>query len=198
MATLTLNRPIYVGFSVFGLSKLHMYDFHYNHIRVKYPRPGKLRLLLTDTDSLAYAVQTDNIYRDMAKDTANRYDFSEYPLDHPLYSATNRKALGYFKDELNSVPMQQFVGLRPKCYAFLCTGKVCNNVFQHTRHIEKKTAKSVKRSVKDAHLHFAHYLEALNNFRAYLCRQNLIKSISYTVRTVHMCKVNLTSYDTKR
>ena len=94
--------------------------------------------------------------------------------------------------------MQQFVGLRQKCYAFLSTGKVCNNEFQHTNPVKKKTAKGVKRSVKDAHLHFAHYLDALNNFRTYLFRQNLIKSTSHTVRTVHMCKVGLTAYDTKR
>ena len=50
VATLTLNRPIYVGFSVFDLSKLQMYNFHYNHTCVKYPRPGQLRLLFTDTD----------------------------------------------------------------------------------------------------------------------------------------------------
>ena len=68
----------------------------------------------------------------------------------------NRKALGFFKDELNSVPMQQFVGLRPKCYAFLCTGKVSNNLSQHTKPVEKKTGKGVKRWVKDAQLHFAH------------------------------------------
>ena len=86
---------------------------------------------------------------------------SEYPLDHPLYSALNCKAIGFFKDELNSVPMQQF-GLRPKYNAFLCTGKVSNNV--HTNPVEKKTAKGVKRWVKDAHLHFAYYLDALNNF----------------------------------
>ena len=60
--------------------------------------------------------------------------------------------------------------------------------------MEKKTAKGVKSSVKD----FVHYLEALNNFRTYLGRQNLIKSTNHTVRTVHVCKVGLAAYDTKR
>ena len=70
---------------------------------VKYPRVDQLRLLFRDTDRLAYAVQTDDIYRDMVDDAASRYDFSEYPLDHPLYDTSNRKALGFFKDKLNSV-----------------------------------------------------------------------------------------------
>ena len=85
----------------------------------------------------------------MVDDAASRYDFSEYPLDHPLYGTSNRKALGFFKDELNSVPMREFVGLRQKCYAFLCTGKVDKSVLQHTRPVEKKTTKDVKRKVKD-------------------------------------------------
>ena len=105
VATRTLNRPIYVGFSVLDLSKQHIYNFHYNHMCLKYPRPDQLRLLFTDTDSLAYAVQTEDIYRDMVEDAATHYDFSEYPLDHPPYSDMNRKAIGFFKDELNSVPI---------------------------------------------------------------------------------------------
>ena len=148
--TPTLDRPIYVGFVVLELSKLHIYDFHYNHRKVKYPHANLLRLLFTDTDGLAYAVQTYDIYKDMAVDAADRYDFSEYPLDHHLYDASNHKALGFFKDELNSVPM------RPKCYAFLCTDKVDKNAMQHTRPVEKKTAKGVKCKVKDDHLHFNH------------------------------------------
>ena len=133
-------------------------------MHVKYPCRDQLRLLFTNTDSLACAVQTEDIYRDMAEDAGTHYDFSDYPLDHPLYSDTNRKAIGFFKDELNSVPMQRFVGQRPKCYAFLCTGKVSNNVHQHTNPEEKKTAKVVKGRVKDAQLHFTYYLHALNNF----------------------------------
>ena len=120
--TLELNRPIYVGFTVLERSELHMYDFHYNHMKVKYPHADQLRLLFTYTDSLAYAVQTENIYEDMASDAATKYDFSVYPIDHPLYDTPNRRALGFFKDELNSIPMKEFVGLILKCYAFLCTG----------------------------------------------------------------------------
>ena len=131
--TFTLKQPIYMGVSVLELSKLHMYDFHYNHMCLKYPCANQLRLLFTDTDSLAYAVQTDGIYRDMVDDAVSRYDFSEYPPNHPLHD--NRKALGFFKDALNSVPMQEFVQ-----NAFLCTGKVDKNVLQHTRPVEKKTA----------------------------------------------------------
>ena len=56
---LTLNRPIYVGFAILDLSKTLMYDFHYNYIKRKYPDST---LLFTDTDSLTYQIQTDNVY----------------------------------------------------------------------------------------------------------------------------------------
>ena len=186
LQTITLNRPIFVGFTVFELSKLE-----------KYPRANELKLLFTDTDSLAYAIQTDSIYEDMADDATTRYDFNECPLDHPLYDTSNRKALGFFKDELNSVSMEEFVGLRPKCYAFKCTGKVDKNTLQHSRPVEKKTAK-VKRKVKDEHLHFQHYLDAFKNLHSFVCKQNLISWTSHTVRSVHQRKIGLTAIDTKR
>ena len=52
--------------------------------------------------------------------------------------------------------MKEFVGLSPKCYVFLCTGKVDRNTVQHSRAVEKETAKGVKRKVKDEHLYFSH------------------------------------------
>ena len=54
--------------------------------------------------------QTTSI--EMVGDAASRYDFSEYPLKHPLYDTSNPKELGFFEDELNSLPMREFVGLR--------------------------------------------------------------------------------------
>ena len=81
----------------------------------------------------------------MAEDASKKYDFSEYPLSHHLYNTSNKRNLGFFKDELNSVPMEEFVGLRPKCYAFKCTGKVEKSTLQHSKPVEKKTAKGVKR-----------------------------------------------------
>ena len=132
-------------------------------MKTKYPRASELKLLFTDTDSLAFAIQTDSIYEDMAVDADSKYDFSEYPKDHPSYSISNKKAFGYFKDELNSVPMEEFVGLRPKCYAFTCTGRKGRKkyppTFQTSR--EKKQPNASKRF------------------------HQMISSTSHTVRSVH-------------
>ena len=95
------------------------------------------------------------------------------------------------------MPMQEFVGLQPKCYAFLCTGQVDGNVVQHAKPVEKKTAKGVKRKVKDEHLHFSYYMDALRSFQTFVCEQNLISSTAHSIRTVHQLKVGLTAFDTK-
>jgi hypothetical protein len=46
----TLNKPIYTGFSVLEMSKWLMYDFHYRHMGKMFP--DKLKLLFTNTGIL--------------------------------------------------------------------------------------------------------------------------------------------------
>ena len=48
--SLTLNKPINVGFTVLETSKWEMYNFDYNFMIRKF----NTRLLFTDTDSLCY------------------------------------------------------------------------------------------------------------------------------------------------
>jgi len=78
---IVLNRPTYVGLSILDISKLLMYDFHYNHMKANFGQ--NIKLLFTDTDSLCCEVQTEDVYADMASHT-DLYDTSDYPSNHPL------------------------------------------------------------------------------------------------------------------
>ena len=61
------NKPVYLGMSVLDLSKTLMYDLHYNYMKSKYAA-DKAKLLFTDTDSLAYEIETKDLYQDIAGD----------------------------------------------------------------------------------------------------------------------------------
>ena len=76
-------------------------------------------------------------------------------------------------------------------------GKVSNNLFQHTNPV-KKIAKGVKRWVKDVTCILHTIWTHSTTFIHISVDRNLITSTLHTVRTVHMCKVGLPAYDTKR
>ena len=120
--TLTLNRPAYVGMCILDLSKTLMYNFHYNYIKEKYG--NKARLLFTDTDSLTYEIEADDVYQDFWNDK-NKFDNSDYPESSPYFDKTNKKVIGKFKDEASGIPITEFVGLRSKMYSYIKDNHKC-------------------------------------------------------------------------
>ena len=92
--SLTLNKPIYVGFTVLELSKLEMCNFHYNFMKKKFEY---LLLLFTDTDSLCYECDEDP-YEIMYQHKEYFY-LSNQPKDSKYYCSENKKVVGKIKDE---------------------------------------------------------------------------------------------------
>ena len=114
--TLKLNRPTYVGMCILDLSKTLMYDFHYNYIKKEYG--SRAKLLFTDTDSLTYEIETEDVYKDIWK-RKELFDNSDYPKGSPYEFQENKKVIGKFEDESCGKIISEFVGLRSKMYSYI-------------------------------------------------------------------------------
>ena len=110
------NKPIYVGQAILDISKTLMFDFHYNYIREKYN--DRAELLMTDTDSLVYHIQTEDFYLDINKDVKKKFDTSNYPKIHPsgIKTGVKKKVNGMIKDEADGLIITHFIGLNAKLY----------------------------------------------------------------------------------
>ena len=95
--TLTLNRPAYVGMCILDLSKMLMYDFHCNYIKKKYN--NRVKLLFTDTDSLTYEIEAENVYNDFWNDK-DMFDNSDFPESSPYYCSVNKKSSEHSRTKL--------------------------------------------------------------------------------------------------
>ncbi|XP_066933433.1 uncharacterized protein [Clytia hemisphaerica] len=152
-----MNKPVYLGSAILDLSKIVMYEFHYDYIKPKYE--GAAKLMYMDTDSFVYHVKTEDIYRDIAGDVENRFDTSNYfKVDdqnnakyRPLEVGKNKKVLGKMKDELGGKIMTEFVALRPKMYAYQ---KLDGGVDKKC----KGTKKTQQRFVSEKHRVYTQYV----------------------------------------
>ena len=184
VSELTLNRPIYTGLCVLDVSKTLMYDWHYNYVKLHYPGE-KSKLLFTDTDSLVYKIQTNDLYTDMLS-SQEKFDFSGYPREHICYSSTNKKVIGKMKDELNGISMREFVGLRAKMYSLEYDDK------------SMKKAKGVKTYVIKKHMSHIDYKNCLFDTSEYLHKMNSIRSQKHVIYSIRQNKKTLSAYDDKR
>lgn len=182
---LILDKPIYAGFTVLELSKLHMYDLYYSNFKKIYD--DKCSLLYMDTDSFYLEIRCDNnvnVYSDIKKRFNKIMDHSNFPTNHMLFDDTNKGKLGALKSEC-TLPIKEFVGLRCKLYSFSYGGEI------------KKRAKGVKRSaMKD--ITFQMYKDALAHDTIFRKLQYSIISKKHDIFTTMQNKIALSSFYDKR
>ena len=185
--SLLMNKPIYLGMCILDLSKIIMYDFHYNYIKSKYA--DKAKLLFTDTDSLMYEIETEDFYKDIAGDVKDRFDTSDYPESHPsgIPTGENKKVLGMMKDEAAGKIIKEFVGLRSKLYSFVMDDGG-----------ETKKCKGIKKQVVESSIRHEHYKTCLTTGKELLRKQNILRSYNHEVYTEEVNKVALSASDDKR
>ena len=98
---------------ILDLSKVFIYEFHYNYIKNKYGNSS--RQSLTDTDSSKYEIQTEDIYWYFSRE---RFDSSDSPTLKYYYNS-NKLVVGKMKDETSGVDIEEFVGLKSKMFLLL-------------------------------------------------------------------------------
>ena len=184
---LVFDKPVYLGMSILDLSKTLMYDFHYNYIKLKYD--GKAKLLFTDTDSLAYEIETEDFYKDISKDVKSMFDTSNYHKNHPsgIETGLNKKIIGMFKDEAGGKQISEFVGLRAKLYSY-----------RMDEGTEEKKCKGMKKAVVKKTISFDNYKDCLFNKEPQMRQMNVIRSHKHDVYTETVNKIALSPFDDKR
>ena len=139
-----MNKPIYLGLSIPDISKITMYEFWYDFIKIKYESRAKLCYM--DTDSFIINIKTEDFYKDISENVMERFDTSNYIYNRPLPINVNKKVVGLMKDELGGGIITEFVALRPKAYSY----KTDDN-------IELKKARGRKKCVINKMLSFSDY-----------------------------------------
>ena len=109
-ASVTLNKPIYVGQAILNISKTLMYHWYYDDIKKQYP---DARMMSTDTDTFLLFIKTKDLYKEMPLE---KYDTSNYPEEQLCYSLKNKQVIGLPKDEGGGQPISEFTCLRSKSY----------------------------------------------------------------------------------
>ena len=89
-----------------------MHDFHYNFIKKHF----HAELLFTDTDSLTYERESDDVYGEFLKEK-HLFDFSNYPKDSKFLDQANQKVIGKMKDKSEGKIIGEFVRLKSRMYS---------------------------------------------------------------------------------
>ena len=180
-----MNKLVYLGQVILDLSKIVMYEFHYDYMVPKYG--DRLELCYMDMDSLVYHIKTEDFYADIADDVQTRFDRSGYIPDRPLPVGLIKKVIGPMKDELGDKIMTEFMALRPKLYSY-----------KKLDGLENKKCKGIKKCIVKKTLTFEDYKTCLFNDSTKYRSQLMFRLSKHEVHTIEVNKVTLNRDDDKR
>ena len=178
-----MNKPVYLGQAILELSKLIMYEFHYDYMLPKYKE--HIKLCYMDTDSFVYDIETKDFYKDIAGDVETRFDTSGY-YNRSLPIGKNKKVIGLMKDELGGEIMKEFISLCSKMYSY------------RVGSLEPKTCKGIKKCVVKKTITFEDYKKCLFDGVNVHRSQLLFRSNKHEVKTLASNKLALNNQDDKR
>ena len=192
-ASVKLNKPYYIGVAILELAKHHMYDFHYNVMKLVFE--GHFHLLYTDTDSLLYKIEdcSDPYSEIFAAGHVSHFDLSNFPQEHQLHDVSRKRVPGAFKDECGgSTYISEFVGLHSKMYSLLFDNSSTQTC------TESKVVKGVKSCIIWTSLIFNDYIHCMLEDDVMEHSFKMIRSVAHDVHMFEQTKVLLSPFDDKR
>ena len=177
------NSPFPIAATILDLAKLHLYNYFYNILKPTF-EPDKVNLIMTDTDSIIFSVNTQNFFEKYKR--LPLFDFSNFKKESSLYSNQNQKALLFFKDENPNDFIKEFIGLRSKLY-----------VIKTVTNQEDKKAKGYNKKFKDTLLSYEKYKKCHEDLDLYRSPLITIRGIDHQLYTVLQNKVVLNNFDNK-
>ena len=186
-AKVEYNKPVYIGTSILDISKVCMMEFHYEVIHKNFN--NNYNLLYSDTDSLIYSINHDDIY-EWIKNNKQYFDLSE-SLRPDLQDNSNKKVYGKIKDELNSLSMSEVIALNPKIYSYNYQKLKDDDTIESTN---KKVLKGVSKVVVKKEITHENYIDVLTTNIPLIKNITSIRSHNQQLYTTAQNKVALTSY----
>jgi len=149
----------------------------------------KCTLLFTDTDSLCCEIGTRDLYDDFGE-MLDELDTSNFDASLPQYSTYNRRVLGKFKSETDSVAPKEFVGLRAKMYSLYVPGDPRKSF---------KKAKGIQKHYVKKEVNHKQFLDVLRrDQKDTRAKFRNFKSTNHVVNTLEINKLCLSAFDDKR
>lgn len=185
--SITLDKPIQIGFTVLEFAKLKIYQFYYSLMHY-FP---EVELIYTDTDSLMMWFPYENPqYKLIDSPMCKYFDFEKTPDWFGVRTVATDKVSGLWSLEADK-PIVQFVGLRAKTYAI--------EFADGTTTLKNKgiIKTAVEEETKEP-LDINRYLECLYSDKDIYIEQYLIRSKLHQISTVSQRKLALSNSDEKR